>query len=495
MELYDSLEAGRWATLRVTMKVVSSRFDCSCCADYIMKVMALALLACARSITQPIPLGCLCGLFCLQLVPGRLIAAPQSATAAISSAADDDRGQTAASTFSEADIRSALRRLESDEVAVRDAAEVELISMGAKILPRLPDITPRTSGELKGRLQRIRQALQKETIEDFFQPSLVSVQGELELGEVLKQLQQQSGNRMELQGAAGVYSGKVTLDATEAPFWTVTSQVMKQAKLRINAFGSTDGSLVLSPGRYESAVEPYVSGPFYVEAVSVQTRKVFNSQLDGQLDFSFQLAWEPRLKPVFMQIPMSSVMAITADGQELKATTPLATLEIPLNLGGSSSQVDLQLEKPTRSAQKISKLSGELVIAVPGELHQYVFKRFGNGARQTEKYGDVTVTLEGARRNGAVYEIRVLASFGDARGALESFRGWILSNQAYLLDANDKRLENVGLQTYAVTPDSVGIAFLFQINNDPDSYRLVYESPAAITKQTLAYELNDIELP
>ncbi len=88
-----------------------------------------------------------------------------------------------------------------------------------------------------------------------------------------------------------------------------------------------------------------------------------------------------------------------------------------------------------------------------------------------------------------------MVEFGEAQGALESFRGWILSNEAYLLDANEKRLENVGLNTYAIRPNGVGIAYLFQINANPDDYKLIYESPAAISKQTIAYELKDIELP
>jgi hypothetical protein len=91
--------------------------------------------------------------------------------------------------------------------------------------------------------------------------------------------------------------------------------------------------------------------------------------------------------------------------------------------------------------------------------------------------------------------MRVMVEFGDAQGALESFRGWILSNEAYLLDANDKRLENVGLNTYSVRNNGVGIAYLFQINADPNDYKLIYESPAAISKQKITYELKDIELP
>ena len=76
---------------------------------------------------------------------------------------------------------------------------------------------------------------------------------------------------------------------------------------------------------------------------------------------------------------------------------------------GSSTQIDLQLQRPTREMTKLTKLSGEIVFAVPSERHKYVFKKFGNGARQVEKFGEVEITLEGARRNNAVYEIRVLA--------------------------------------------------------------------------------------
>ena len=195
-----------------------------------------------------------------------------------------------------------------------------------------------------------------------------------------------------------------------------------------------------------------------------------------------------------MQIPMAKVEAKSKDNQ-LSSVNPQAAPEIALNYGGTSTQIDIQIERPSRDVTTLESLKGEFVIAVPSGSHKYIFKKFGNGARQSEDYGDVTVTLEGARRNGAVYEMRILVKFGNAQGALDSFRGWILSNEAYLLDPKEVKSENVGLQTYAVTPNAVGIAYLFQINGNPDDYQLVYESPGAITKQTVAFELTDIPLP
>jgi hypothetical protein len=192
---------------------------------------------------------------------------------------------------------------------------------------------------------------------------------------------------------------------------------------------------------------------------------------------------------------MASLQATSDDGQSLASSSPEAAPEVPLNNGGCSTQIDLQLQRPLRAATKLTKLSGEFVFAVPSEKHKYIFKKFGNGARQSEKFGETTVTLEGARRNGKVFEMRVVVEIGNDQGALDSFRGWVLANEAYLLDPMERRLENVGLEMYGVAANSVGIAYLFQINGNPDEFQFIYESPSSITRQTVKFELQDIELP
>lgn len=394
-------------------------------------------------------------------------------------------------------IRQALRELESNELPVRDKAEKTLIAMGAAALPYLPEITPRTSGELKVRLQRVRQALQQAKIGNQFEASTVTLDGKMRLGDALEQISKQTGNPIQLDNMSALAELPIELSAVDAPFWDVMSSVMQQAKLRVNAYGTTENILVLAPGGSEvaHAGANFSQGPFRLDMTSARSVLPFNSTMGGQLELSLTVTWEPRLKPVFMQLPMSSLRAEFTSGKTLSASNPQAAPEVPLNAGGCTTQIDLMLERPDRSEGKIVKLTGEFSIAVPSQRHQYVFEKFGNGARQTEKFGDVTVTLEGARRNGSVYELRIFVEFGDSQGALDSFRGWILSNEAYLRDANDQRLENVGLNTYAVTPNAVGIAYLFQINGDPNDYKLIYESPAAITTQKVEYELRDIDLP
>jgi hypothetical protein len=260
------------------------------------------------------------------------------------------------------------------------------------------------------------------------------------------------------------------------------------------AFGSTSSELSLATGSGPAPPAAFTSGPFRLDVAGVQVEQIFGSRLEGFARISLLFSWEPRLEPIFLQMPMQDVTGTFAQGQ-IAAVNPQASPEVRLNIGGATAQLDVQLTRPQREAAKIDQLQGRLVVSVPGKKHKYEFKKFGSGRKQTEKYGDVKVTLEGSRRNGPVYEIRMFVEFTDAQGALESFRGWIVSNQAYLLDASDSRIENVGFQTYAASDNGVGVSYLFQINEDPDSYKLIYESPTSMSRQTINYILKDIPLP
>ncbi len=394
-------------------------------------------------------------------------------------------------------VRRLVRDLEADRLEDRDAAERALVALGAEVVPLLPAIDASTSGELKIRLQRIRQSFDDQSMQAFFRASTVTLSGTMSLSEAIREISLQTGNQITLQGEDGVSGAEVTLQAEEAPFWEVMDSVLAQANLRINAFGATDSSLVLAPGATYNAETPqaFYKGPFRIDVLFVQATRRFGVAMDGQLQVSVQLSWEPRLQPVYVQIPMSSIEAKIGEDEVLASVNPAAAPEIPLNYGGCSAQIDLQLERPARSVSSIASLAGELIMAVPSEKHEYQFTKFANGARQMQEFGEVKVLLEGARRNGKVYEMRLRVQMANAQGALDSFRGWVLSNEAYMLDPNGNRVENLGFNTYAMTEDSVGIAYLFQINGDPDDFTLVYVSPASVSKQAVQYRLNEIILP
>ncbi len=392
-------------------------------------------------------------------------------------------------------IRSLIRQLEANELDKRDEAETELVKLGALSLKFLPSVTPQTSGELKVRLQRIRKELESAKSETHFEASKVTLQGTMKLNEVFAKIQEQTGNAIQIQGGEAAGQADVTVDWKETPFWDAIDDLIIEKSLRLVAFATTENILMLAPANESEMPSPFISGPFRLDVNGVECQRTFGTQLEGLTRVSYIFSWEPRLDPVFMQIPMNTVKAKTADGKEILPTNPNAAPEIRLNIGGSSAQVDVSMLRLDRKEEEIASIQGQLIISIPGERHQYEFKKFGTGKKQSQRFGDVGVTLEGAKRNGRVYEMRLFVEFGDSQGALDSYRGWILSNRAYILDAKDKQLENVGFQTYGASDNGIGVSYMFQLNEDPDNYRLIYESPSSIRKQTINYELKNIPLP
>lgn len=400
------------------------------------------------------------------------------------------------------ELRQRLRQLEDDELRLRDEAEAAIIEMGREVLKFLPSVTPQTSGEMKIRLQRIRQALERQAAESYMEASRVSIRGRYSLSSILEKMQQQTHNEFQLQNEdEGAGELMVVAEWDDVPFWTAVEELLKQTNHRIVGFAATENRLALAPGYSENPVRPFTAGPFRVEMVSVACQQNFGSQIEGQATINLLFSWEPRLEPLFMQLPMVAYRGQpnpakeTGATKEIGATNPQASPEVRLNVGGSSAQVEVLMERPDRGSSELESLRGQFIVAIPGERHQYVFEKFGSGARQSQKYGDVSVTLEGSRRNGPVYEIRMFVEFGDAAGALDSFRGWVMSNRAYLSDAAGGRIENVGFQTYSASSNGVGMSYLFQINQDPNLYQLIYESPSAVTRQTVDFELKHIPLP
>jgi hypothetical protein len=85
--------------------------------------------------------------------------------------------------------------------------------------------------------------------------------------------------------------------------------------------------------------------------------------------------------------------------------------------------------------------------------------------------------------------------FGEADKALESHRGWIHNNEAYLVDSQGERIDNYGSEAYRQDVNEIGVAYLFDREEGLKGCKLVYKTPVLIVKMPVEYELKDIELP
>ncbi len=82
---------------------------------------------------------------------------------------------------------------------------------------------------------------------------------------------------------------------------------MKDTSLRMNTYSSSEGIVLMPDDSIDSGPDPHVTGPFQISVISTQSSKLFYGQSDGKLDISLQVAWEPRLKPIYLELPMQTM--------------------------------------------------------------------------------------------------------------------------------------------------------------------------------------------
>ncbi|MEO8499147.1 MAG: hypothetical protein ABI614_29120, partial [Planctomycetota bacterium] len=161
----------------------------------------------------------------------------------------------------------------------------------------------------------------------------------------------------------------------------------------------------------------------------------------------------------------------------------------------SAVEFGIPLPLASRDAKRIGSIKGRFTALVPGRVESFEFTDIANARDVEQERAGVVVTFERLRKNVDLYEARMSLRFDDAANALESHRGWVYRNEAYLTDKDGKRLENVGLQATRQGTNEVGVAYLFDLPDGPEGCKFVYKTPALVLQLPVEYELKDIELP
>lgn len=389
-----------------------------------------------------------------------------------------------------------VRQLDDRELARRQAAERELIELGPEVLGLLPAPSNRMPAEMRQRLQRIAGALEQVAARSVIQPQLVTLSGSLTLSEALQSLEHQSGNQ---SVGAEMRDAQLELDLQQTSYWQALDQILDRAELDIDPYGGRPQTLVLVPrASPEGSRTRWVH---YHEAFRVAgmrltaTRDLQNPSVQG-MRVSIGAAWEPRLAPISITQPLDKVAAVDDQGNVIPVENPEGRREAPVHPGMSQVELELPLALPQRGATSIASLRGELQVLVPGRVETFEFDGDLTKQRSVEqRRAGVTLILEEVRKNVDLYQLRLRVRFDEAAGALESHRGWIFNNEAYLVGADGQRLENVGLETTRQERNEVGVAYLFDAPDGLEGYKFVYRTPALIIQTAVPYDLQDLPLP
>jgi hypothetical protein len=393
------------------------------------------------------------------------------------------------------EVRRLVVELNDESLQRRHAAEEALLKLGPDVLGWLPSASPQIPVEVQQRLKRVRTALEKAAAESLAAPSRVTLSGRMELGHAMEALEQASGNWIVGYQERGVM---VSTDFDDVTYWEALDQILDEAELSINNYGGQPNVLVVfarrPAERLRSGHGVYV-GPFRFEPLRLQSwRDLRNPIVDGTR-LTIEVAWEPRLSPISLRQPFDQLEIYDDTGQRTVPRNPEGVANVPIEPGLSAVDLEIPLQLPSRSVRQLSAVRGELTAILPGQVQAFEFGDLLEARDVKQQKAGVHVTLEMFRKNVDLYEARMRVRFDDPADALESHRGWIFRNKAFLRGPEGETIENVGMQTTRQQVDEVGLAYLFHLEQDPTELRFVYETPVVILQVPVAYELRDIPLP
>ena len=369
------------------------------------------------------------------------------------------------------------------------------MELGHRAIAFFPSITPQTPAEVKERLGRVKSAFEKAIAAAAADPSRITLSGKHSLADAFAALEQQSGNQV--TGYDG-RDGTVEVDFKDTRYWEAIDQLLDQVDLNINIYGGEANTLVLSTRadgeipRFGNAV---YEGVFRFEPQRVAARRDFRNPMIGGLDLTLNVTWEPRVRPISLQQQLEGIQAVDDQGEAIEVAPSRRVANTRIDTGMSGVELGIPLSLPNRKAQKIASLKGTLTALVPGGQEEFEFTDLAESRDVERQKAGVTVVYERLRRNQALYEVRIRVRFEEAGQALRSNYSWIFENEAFVLDADGEKFDNLNPYFNRNDETEIGVVYLFALPDGPEGCRFIYRTPASILRLQVEYELNDIELP
>lgn len=400
-------------------------------------------------------------------------------------------------------VKAWSRRLDSDTLDDRQRAESGIIELGPKALEYLPEVKPSTSAETKARLQRIKTILEKARADSAAKASRVTLTvTDQPLTDVLSAIEEQTENKLvdyRRNFGQRTDTTKVSVDWKDVPFWEAAEELF--AKTNLEAYHYAGQANVLAfVARQSSSGEanPLVrtSEIFRFEPTRVESFLNLSDRSQRNTFLNLQVAWEPRVEPIVIKLPLDQLTIEDESGKSLTAEgSGSGSLDTEVLQGVSAVDIQLPLGSVDRASQKIATLKGQMEALMPGREETFRFDKLEAARNVKDTRGTIEVVLEAFRRNGDIWEASILLRLLNEQGALESHRGWVYNNEAYLQGPDGERIDVAGFEETYRDVDTVGMSYKFVLEREVGDFQFVYRSPASIISLPVSFELNDIPLP
>jgi len=398
-----------------------------------------------------------------------------------------------------------FQQLVHGNVDERTNAEQSLLAIGPEVLTQIPILPSSAPADQREVIDRVRRTLQAQVIDLFARPTTVTAQGNFNGADALIEIMEQTGNSMTIDK---VPADDVNVDFESTPFWEALDHVLDELRLDINAFSDTPGLLLVpSTDRSQAeldarALRRAYAGIFRIEPTRILTTRSLERVGLNSLSIDLQVAWEPRLKPIYCRFPMKNVSVECDNGEILQTVSPDGSPEYSPT-GTHVIEANLQFVSPSRDAKIIKRLHGAIEAMIPGGLVSVEFDELDSTVAKKQVVGKLNVTLEKVELREDILESNLLVSVNDAGESMDSFRGWIMNNECFIQTPTMERIKFAGFQTYRMNGTDVGMTYFFDLASKPgfevgsklDGYKVIYNAPGGVVLTKVDFVLTDIPLP
>lgn len=391
------------------------------------------------------------------------------------------------------DVRTQVDKLidglNSPQLAVREQAERDLVSLGPAILSLL-EPRSQSSPEAALRLDRVRRTLIDQIVARDPLPTTVncSVKG-VPLSEVISQITKQTGNKVAV--AEELAKVPVTWDCQDKTFWEAMDGLSALVNGELEPAGSN--GLRIVPRRTETP--PSVGTITYCGAFRVQLREYVKTER-GSSDVSFitiDIMWEPRLQPAVIwlgQIAIDTGQSVTLKTEEEAFTRR----EIPVSPSKCSVSISVPMEEPVSPKQSAEHVKGVPVLrgsfepVLPVGVLDVAFDMttLRKGSRSLD-LGQAQIAAGLRRADANVCEVVLRVRYEESFGAFASHRGWFYS-WPIRLELGSETLLPKRVELLRMSEDGVELVYQFDTSGD-SARRLICRVPVAIIRPKVEFQL------
>lgn len=399
-----------------------------------------------------------------------------------------------------------LQQLDAADRTTRETARCELLSLGTDALSVLPAPQLLPNDAVRHTVRQVRRELELQAAEQSLRPTHVSLDGEMSIAEIARQVTSQTENRVDVTALSERQRSEIVrVDWSDVSFWRAMQTLSKRVpcQFTVTTGDEQPARVALMPDVDSTTPVPLAiteSGSLCLRLLKLEWKPNLTEPDRPRLRMTVGIMLEPRLRPLFVKYAEQDLRVID-DEATWDHFNPAAQQERPLSDRGEIQLTVDWLSPATSNVPKTIDIAGEMTIVVAASEAEFVFAEPFTAIDVSRRRGGVEVVLQEAmmskRTGDRTGTVRVSVRYDTGGPAFESHRTWVYHNDVMLRSRDGQSTAALdGSKSVQEADGATGIEYRFRNIPEPiDQFEFVDRVPTLITDHHVEFDFQDVELP